>query len=237
MSATNDIVFIGDVHGDWTPLKRYSDIAAKGANLFQVGDFGIGFFSPQREFERLAELNKVLADNGNHLFAIRGNHDNPDWFPFSLSNVHLLQDGSHVIGGRTVVVFGGGTSIDRRHRVPKVSWWEGEVVDKTAIEQFTLPATTDIIVTHVAPIQTPLRILDPGVVHPETALVRAFMEHDKQLGQDLAVERSAMDILYNKVVKLDRPVHWVYGHYHAAGHGQLGSIKFQQLDINEARSI
>jgi hypothetical protein len=75
------IICVGDVHGrfdDLITILRQRDI--QHAQLVQVGDFGLGFQSIERDWADLARLDRVLQLRDCHLFVIRGNHDCPRFF-------------------------------------------------------------------------------------------------------------------------------------------------------------
>jgi calcineurin-like phosphoesterase family protein len=102
-----NIRFIGDVHGHWHRYKkRIKDVETS----IQVGDFGVGFYTPYTD--------KLVGGNppydhmckGNHRF-IRGNHDNPSFckkHPFWIPDGTMIHD--------KIFCVGGAASIDRHHR-------------------------------------------------------------------------------------------------------------------------
>ena len=90
------MIFIGDIHGqfqiflDLLKSKKY-----QSKTLIQVGDFGVGFYPLDQEYNSLNKINSYLVKNNNFLYVIRGNHDNPKYFtesPFQLSNIQFLND-------------------------------------------------------------------------------------------------------------------------------------------------
>jgi Icc-related predicted phosphoesterase len=144
------IVFLGDVHGNWEVIRNFC-ARHSGFTIIQVGDFGIGFHHHLKCQSKLRKLNQHLADSNNQLLAIRGNHDDPDYFlgKHKLSNLYLLPDYTVAESGElgSILFAGGGVSIDRSERILNKSWWPDErpIYDESKI------ANCDILVTHAAP--------------------------------------------------------------------------------------
>ena len=64
--------------------------------LLKVGDFGIGFTEKFNDMTTLGQLSNFLKERNIQMYAIRGNHDDPDFFDGHLENyfdnLHLLPD-------------------------------------------------------------------------------------------------------------------------------------------------
>src|SRR5919198_5681056 len=91
--------------------------------LIQVGDFGVGFGPRAQEQADLLALDAVLADTGNTLWVIRGNHDDPAYFTgvagVPCARIRFLPDYSLLsVEGRKILCVGGATSSDRLLRTP-----------------------------------------------------------------------------------------------------------------------
>src|SRR5688572_8861392 len=129
---------IGDTHSMRKVLHMIHDNNWTGQNLVHVGDFGLGFVSMEQDIKNLEAVDEALMDTGNHLYVIRGNHDNPIFWDKSkgvnlpkLRHLHLIDDYTVCnIEGKNILFVGGAISIDRRPRmddVPWPSWWADEV--------------------------------------------------------------------------------------------------------------
>ena len=224
------MIIIGDVHGKFTDLAhKLLEQHIEHSKLIQLGDFGLGFYPPEGELQLLEVLNHVLQAGQNHLYAIRGNHDDPAYFtgtdPFpDLTNIHLLPDYSTLeIEGRRVLLVGGAISVDRRARNEGVSWWpdEGFRLDHEALAALDL-SNLWAVVTHAAPF----------VTHPHrlSQLVLYFAQKDPTLLDELKAERAALTEIYELIVSHGRPEYWFYGHYHFSATQQVEGTTFVLLD-------
>jgi metallophosphoesterase superfamily enzyme len=90
------LMYLGDIHGGFNIINQYIKMyGLKDLDIIQVGDFGVGFNTFEKELRNLKMTNDVLEKNNIHLWAIRGNHDYKPYFdndPFNLSNIHLVKD-------------------------------------------------------------------------------------------------------------------------------------------------
>ena len=92
-------VALGDTHGyhgiDY--LCRMARLS--GADIYHVGDFGVGFISQEQTLKNLEDLDKKLKARDNKLFINRGNHDNPIYWKselFRTDNVWFVPDNTIV---------------------------------------------------------------------------------------------------------------------------------------------
>ena len=232
-----DMIFIGDAHGRFPELRdRLARFGMEGQTLIQVGDFGVGFRLLPEELRELASLDTLLAEAGNTLYVIRGNHDNPTYFvpnsPLNLPHITFLEDYSLLeVEGRKLLLAGGAISIDRRVRKEGVSYWrdEGFRLDLRRLEQLDL---VDLwaVVTHTAP-----TFVEP---HELSDLVRYYLENDPELLPELREERQAVDRLYEAVTARSHPEYWLYGHFHSYTNHLIEGTKFimlNELQFYEAR--
>jgi len=130
-----DIFFLGDVHGQFDYLnwkiKDNPDVF-NNSSIIQVGDFGIGFkYNESSEKISLKKLNDTCVKHNIHIYAIRGNHDNPSYFNQNhdpvYSNIHLVPDYSVLtIDGKNILCIGGAISIDRVYRIEGIDYWKDE---------------------------------------------------------------------------------------------------------------
>ena len=91
-----DLYFCGDTHGKWRELiwealNRYN---IKNARICVLGDFGVGFDNTLDGFYQWAE--ERLERSNVILYAIRGNHDDPEYFSdeakYSYPRLRFLED-------------------------------------------------------------------------------------------------------------------------------------------------
>ena len=140
------ILYLGDIHGSFNIINQYVKLyGIKDAHIIQVGDFGVGFQTIEKEKRMLEMFNPILVKNNVHVWAIRGNHDYKPHFdndPFGLSNIHLIPDYTVLeLCGKEILCIGGAVSVDRHWRYTKnqrsgifenqtlgvESWWPDEV--------------------------------------------------------------------------------------------------------------
>ena len=100
------LVFIGDIHGSFNRLtKRMRRVGAFGIDFVQVGDFGLGFHSFEKDRAAMQHLNDFLERRNCTISAFRGNHDDPELFEvdlFELPAVKIIPDNSiiELCGGK-----------------------------------------------------------------------------------------------------------------------------------------
>lgn len=221
------IYFVGDVHALFDKLvTKMTHYNIENSYLIQVGDFGAGF---KRDEENLLEtINRFLIKNGNRLYVVRGNHDNPSYFRKTkdIGNISFLPDYSILnIEDKTILLIGGAVSIDRTERIEGNSYWkdEGFKFEKDLLDMVTDRLSgIDIVVTHTAPSEFWPYSLGNIVHH--------FISRDKTLQEDLASERNAHSVLMKHLIqKRLTPRHWYYGHFHASYKDKYEGIKYRAL--------
>lgn len=240
------MIFIGDTHG----LRPIFEIIAKnqyeGQNLIHIGDFGLGFNEITQDVRNLLVLDEALIDSNNHLYVIRGNHDNPIFWDKSkglnlpkLHNLHLVDDYSVIkIENYNILFVGGAISIDRtlrRDEKPYPSWWRDEEFNLRVSKIEEIGKNTpsiDIIVTHTA----------PHFVHPTSdnvSIVNGWHDievyHGMDLKGDLKKERLKLSEMYNqlKITHGHIPKYWFYGHFHSSRQQIIHGTQFKLLNVNE----
>jgi len=191
------MIVVGDVHGNWRDLAE--QVYASGvhrAHIIQVGDFGLGFNTPQRERELLAPLHRALSNTESVLHVIRGNHDDPAyWRPghshhWHYDTIRLVPDYTVLsVQGARILCVGGALSIDRILRRRNHSYWpdEGVVLDEGYLAALNLIDLWGVI-THTAPDIAPPFAIDSSV--------RGYLAVDPPLADDLRRERAALTRLY-----------------------------------------
>ena len=230
MKEKDKVVLIGDIHGEYNKL-RYdiNRFDYEDAYIIQVGDFGIGFHKPNYyKNEAFPRLNEVLVNRNCHLYAIRGNHDDPEYFkqtnnPFDFSNITLLQDYSELdLLGKSILLVGGAVSIDRRWREEGKSYWSDETFKLKLDHEFPYKDRQyDLVVTHTR----------PGVCGAFKGFhkIREWCDQDPDLKNDLIEESQLVDYLYEHT----KPKDWVYGHFHESNLITHEGTVFRCLDIDE----
>ena len=231
MKEKNKVIMLGDVHGEFGKirwhLKNISD-----AYIIQLGDFGVGFHKENYYKTELTHLNERLENANCHLYAIRGNHDDPAWFketnnPFGLNNITLLQDYSELnLLGKSILLVGGAISVDRHFRVSNKSWWaDEEFVLKLDNEFPYKDRQYDIVVTHTR----------PGVCGAFKGFdnIEYWCDQDPDLKNDLIEESKSLDYLYEHT----KPKCWYYGHFHESNLITHEDTVFRCLNIDECHEF
>jgi hypothetical protein len=127
------------------------------------------------------------------------------------------------IDGLSHLCIGGAISIDRKHRTLGYSYWENEGVSFIDPVRFD-GLDIDVIITHTA----------PNVAPPTTfgELVRHYAMNDVDLIRDLQLERNEVDKVFEKF-KGEKPIKWVYGHFHDTFRFEVNNFRFYGLGVNE----
>ncbi len=219
-------VLVGDIHGEFHIL--YDD-KLSGCDVYQVGDFGLGFKGREAEDLDMERLNAFAVEQDINYFVIRGNHDKPTFwtdakenarFNNKYSNITLLPDYySKEINNKRVLFIGGAVSVDRVRRISNVSWWEGERVDSPRF----CPSAHDVIISHTCP------QFFSVVINKKGGLIDILARADDDLKRDLFEERQLMD----NILKIVRPSEWYFGHFHNSKSGCDEDVKWRCIDQNE----
>lgn len=241
-----NIIFLGDIHGEFKTLinliKRY-DIT--DSTIIQVGDFGVGFYSPVKDRDDMLSLNICLRQRNCTMYAIRGNHDDPKFFKgdTSFSNLLLVPDYTKIsVDGINILLVGGALSLDRFDRIqmmkpkhkydkPKTCYWKDElfVLNETKLRKFT---GIDVVVTHTTP--TWCFPEYPSVVNP---FLEKQIEKDPKIKEDLEFERTQMDRFFEILSEKNTITHHYYGHFHDTHTKEVNGCKHILLNINEFKDL
>jgi len=230
-----NIIALGDIHGRWGVVQNHvNKFDIKNTLYIQVGDFGIGFRSPEEDFEVLKMVDEMLAMHNNFLFAIRGNHDDPRWFngdtfksfKDEFTNIKLVSDYEvMMLNGENYLFIGGAISIDRKYRQSRnTGWWKDEVVnfDYDFCESI---AGIDRMVCHTSPdFCPPLQLGN---------LVMEYAQDDPTLTQELRNERQQMTKIITDIMKNNKLKSLHYGHFHRSEKFFHKGCEFICCDINE----
>jgi len=219
------VIVVGDVHRQWDALAR--QLRCYGITqqeLIQVGDFGVGFGPRAQEQADLLALDAVLAETGNRLWVICGNHDDPAYFTGAAGvpcvRIRFLPDYSLLsVEGRKILFVGGATSSDRLLRTPGRDYWldEGFRLDEQRIAGLDLEGLW-AVVTHTAPdFAPPLRL---------NTAPSSFVPGYPDLFTDLRRERRAVTRLHTLLSARARPTYWFYGHFHGSASEDIAGTRF-----------
>jgi len=236
------ILLLGDIHGNFNYImgeinrKRLTD-----CTIIQVGDFGIGFTTPENDMRILEDLNEQLKEKNITMYAIRGNHDNPAFFKGDhiLSNLKLLPDYTVLdLEGKKILLVGGAVSVDRvprltemqklaRYGSKKEQYWfdENFVFDEDKVKDLT---GIDVVVTHTAP-----EWCAPDNRGGFGPFVEGFAYYDNKLLEDLAFERSEVTKMFKILNSNNYIKNHYYGHFHRHDITINGYTTHMLLNINE----
>jgi predicted phosphodiesterase len=242
------ILFLGDLHGNFNLIHQYVDMYdLKDTHIIQVGDFGVGFATLQKEKRMLEMYHTKLVKNNVHVWAIRGNHDYKPYFdndPFGFTNIHLVPDYTVLnLSGKNILCIGGAVSVDREWRYTKAqklgtwqgptlgveSWWSDEkfVLDVDKIKDLR---DINIIVTHTCPDYcTPDNTFGLG------SFVEGIIKDtgDAELRTDLLFERNQVTQAFS-LIKMNNDIEYAYyGHFHRSDVTNMYGTKHRLLGVGE----
>jgi len=242
------VLYLSDIHGNFNLINQYVKLYdIKDAHIVQVGDFGVGFNTIEKEKRALLMTNPILEKNNVHVWAIRGNHDYKPHFdndPFGLSNIHLVPDYSVLeLGGKRILCIGGAVSVDRTWRYTKLqkagifenqflgreSWWPDEVfvLDKDKLGQIK---DIDIVVTHTAP-----HYCEPDNTFGFGPFVEGIIRDTGDVGlkTDLHLERQQVTDAFT-ILKMNNDIRLhLYGHFHKSDVLNYDGIEHRLLNVGE----
>ncbi|WP_211999861.1 metallophosphoesterase [Chitinophaga sp. HK235] len=229
------MIIVGDLHGGYPEmLSRIQKLGLENTTFIQVGDWGLGFQPVDHDKKALAQVDKFLQKTQNHLYIIRGNHDNK-WFwdhrdQLHLKNVHLIQDYEvRTIEQHKILFIGGGISIDRTSRILNKNYWADEtVVYNEPLLKAACANGIDMVISHIAPREVWPHTYNPLVLH--------FIAKELTAGNDLSAElkneRLLMSQVYQHVCAAGCRM-WYYGHYHESHVEEKEGIVFRCVSIQE----
>ena len=241
------ILYLGDIHGNFNIINQYIKMyRLENLHIIQVGDFGVGFNTFEKEFRMLKSTQEQLEKNNIHLWVIRGNHDYKPYFdndPFGFSNIHLVADYTVLnLAGKNILCIGGAVSVDRMFRKSKKqkkgdfnnnigveSWWPDEVFE---LDRDKLGDMRDIniVVTHTCPHFCP-----PDNTFGFGPFVEGIIKEtgDIELKTDLLVERQQMTDAFT-ILKMNNDIEYNYhGHFHKSDLTIYDGTKYRLLNIGE----
>ena len=244
------ILYLGDIHGNFRIISQYIDqYDIKDAHIIQVGDFGIGFCTLDKEKRMLEMLHHKLVKNNVFVWAIRGNHDFKPYFdndPFGLTNIKLVKDYTILnLEGKNILCIGGAISVDRMWRKTNKqlqgiyeeyteangidSWWPNELFvldEKKLVEMRDI----NIVVTHTCPNYCP-----PDNTFGFGPFVEGIIRDtgDVDLRTDLHFERNQVTNAF-AILKMNNNIdNHYYGHFHRSDTININGTKHRLLGIGE----
>jgi DNA repair exonuclease SbcCD nuclease subunit len=220
------LYIIGDIHGEYKYflhlIERYK---MENCHIIIAGDIGLGFYKVNYYIDMFNMMNIKLKNKNIHLYLIRGNHDNPEWFsnppePLTLySNIHIIKDYTVLnLCNHHILCIGGAVSVDKSDRYLGLTWWEGEEVFKIDnLNDIIKENNIDIVVSHTNPC-----FVEPKMTHEPFISVEDFRlikESAKYLGE-----------VFFYLIENNNPLkYWVHGHHHKHTETYLPNI-FTEID-------
>lgn len=221
----------GDMHGCFKWFKwALRNRIPENSICVQLGDFGLGFTTKENDLNILKEINEIAQKRNQKIYALAGNHDNPDFFSgdYIFSNLELLPDYSfRTLEGKKCLFVGGGISIDRCDRIENVSYWSDEEVflDVDKIQE------CDILFTHVG----------GSNEYPRTfnQLVHYWAEEENKKWSDncLLSELRGEKQKIDKILELSKPKWHLFGHFHCSHFEEVNGIKTRIVNIEEIYNL
>lgn len=242
--------YLGDIHENFGLIGQYIDMYnIKDANIIQVGDFGVGFRTIDKDKRMLNLFHTKLVKNNVIVWVIRGNHDFKPHFdndPFGFTNIRLVKDYTVLnLGGKNILCIGGAISVDRKLRqtkkqligefentdIPsgKESWWSNEVFvyDEPKVRDLR---DIDIIVTHTAP-----HYCTPDNTFGYGPFVDGIVKDtgDLELKTELHIERKMLTDIF-QIIKMNNDItNHYYGHFHRSDVLNMYGTKHRLLGVGE----
>lgn len=215
------IIFVGDVHEKYKKLmeliKRYG---ISDSYFIALGDFGVGFYNDTHYNTIFNEMNIELDRCNNKIYVLRGNHDNPSYFPSNFGNIKFVEDYACIeLEGKKILFLGGACSIDRNERKVNEDYWLDEKFNLDIEKLKTIKC--DIVVSHSA----------PSICYPYTNIgLLERCKFDQILYSDITEERKFLNIALEILMKNNNITNWYYGHFHHNHVDTINNIRFECLD-------
>ncbi len=207
----------GDCHSDWDILEDLLGKQPDGPDAIQLGDYGIGFPSPQYfPYQNEEGLSFPITFPDTFKF-IRGNHDHP-----ALCRTHPNYLGDYgYLENSGIFYISGAFSIDKSWRTPGLTWWEGEELrydelqDMITLFEKTKPR---IVFSHTAPL-----------------FIIQTMLFDSLVADKIAI-KSRTSIALQEAWERHHPAIWCFAHFHTSKSDEIDGTTFHCVncvDSNE----
>lgn len=206
---------VGDIHGGFNGYSfytlgvgrtRHAGDPAPPMRSVQVGDFGIGFYTPYWH----ESVNDWMKANPEHRF-IRGNHDDP---AMCKTMHNYIADGT--IEG-DVMYIGGAWSIDHAMRTPGIDWWHDEELSIVELDNLIYAYTAHqprVMITHDCP----------------TAIAwEMFVSRGDGWGGSKSQIKTRTGEALQAMWEQHQPEMWFFGHWHQTRDLTVHGTKFQCL--------
>jgi len=246
-------IVIGDTHGNHRFIShRIKSLKLSNFILLHVGDFGVGFEKNHHtELLELRRLNDTLASFNSHLYVIRGNHDDPNYFTgeHNYSHLHLMPDYSVIdVNGDKILMVGGAVSIDRKQRkndmlansvkgIDQPSYWYDEIF-KLDVDKLKDLEDITYVVTHSCPkYVSPINDFNNHFGSHGMLVEHFVVEGDSTLKNDLNIEREDIATMYDILVQKNKIKKWFYGHFHTSNAEYYGETDFITVNINQFYNV
>lgn len=211
------LYLVGDTHSIEV-MNRVIDKIPIGATILHVGDCGVGR-NPTRSLQKLS---KHAGNRLQKIYIIRGNHDNPKWYPYVLENVHMLGDYTEMTfpNGATALCVGGAISVDRCDGMAGYDYWANEITPFRP--QLCKPV--DFLFLHDAP-----SYFNNQTYTLKTNYFSKYVDRDANLLADCDAQRSTID----KITEICKPKFIYGGHFHNSIQDRVDDLIYRCLNINE----
>lgn len=246
----NNFIIFGDIHGQYKEFVYYltKQNNLNDVNIIICGDFGIGFHATNYYVTIFKKINKLLRKNNIHIYAFRGNHDNPEYYSNEelknktlngVTNIHLVDDYDVIKNNEhTFLCIGGARSVDKCMRwewdnktqtqIP-CGWWEGEMIKDIPI------GFDDFVKTNNIKIDTICTHSSPDFCEPLSKKgLEEWAKFDDTVIEDCDNERKLLTSIYEKL-KVNHDIkYWFYGHFHKSYILIDNDVLFRGLDLFDA---
>jgi DNA repair exonuclease SbcCD nuclease subunit len=246
--ANNErFIFFGDIHGLFKEFVFFliNQCQIENINIVICGDFGVGFYKINFYKTLFQKLNRKLTKKNIHIYAFRGNHDDPEYFSDGglktivldgVTNIHLIDDYDFIVNdNNTILCIGGARSVDKtdRHKWDKKlqkevydGWWEGEMIKDIpeGFNEFIAEnnINIDIVCSHSS----------PDFCEPlSKSGLEFWAKHDETVIEDCDKERALLTSIYNKLKETNNIQYWFYGHFHAHYYLIKDDVVFRGLNM------
>ena len=205
---------VGDIHGEFNEYSFYTLGVGRTRHMgdpvppehsIQVGDFGIGFYSPYWH-ESVRDWMNVHT---GHRF-IRGNHDDP---AMCKTMPGYIADGT-VEGD--VMFIGGAWSIDQSLRTEGKDWWRDEELSYEELDKLVTKfgqVKPRVMITHDCPTEVAWEM---------------FLSKGLGLGENKQIKTRTGEAL-QAMFDMHKPESWYFGHWHNTRKTNIKGTEFQCL--------
>lgn len=211
------VYLTGDTHGninDFIERINKQDYLMEDDIIIVLGDFGFFFnFDIDFELEQIEYLRYIL--NGKTLLFLDGNHENfnkinsfntIDMYNGKVGHImdnvyHLKRGEVYTFDNKKVFIMGGQESIDKGRRIDNISWWEGENISYSDIENgLNNLEEQDFKIDYVLSHTGPQSIIDD--------YLRSKFKTNKRFNDKNEI------ILEQFMNRIKRFKKWYFGHFH-----------------------